>query len=139
MVQYNFSGKKALVTGAGKGIGREIALQLAQAGCDIGTTGRDRKDLDSLAEEITSLGRRCETVPADLCSAEETLSLAEQMTGVLEPLDILINNAGTTYPEDLVDLDVEHWNITLNVNLRAPALISKIVAREIMKRKKALL
>ncbi len=80
MVQYNFSGKKALVTGASKGIGREIALRLAQAGCDIGATGRDRKDLDSLAEEITPLGRRCETVPADLCSAEETLSMAEQMT-----------------------------------------------------------
>ena len=135
MVSYDFAGKNALVTGASKGIGREISIQLARAGCNIGAVGRNKEDLDSLVKEITTMGRHCDPYIVDLSSAEDTSKMAEAMIKRLEPLSILINNAGTTYPEDLVDLKVEHWDMTMAVNLRAPVLISKIVGKDMMTRK----
>jgi len=135
MVKYDFNGKNALVTGASKGIGREISIQLARAGCNIGAVGRNVEDLDSLVKEIANIGRRCESYAVDLSSADDTLKMAKVMTKMMEPLSILINNAGTTYPEDLVDLKVEHWDMTMAVNLRAPVLISKVVGKDMMKRK----
>ncbi|MFC1738612.1 SDR family NAD(P)-dependent oxidoreductase [Planctomycetota bacterium] len=135
IAKYDFSGKNALVTGAAKGIGREISLHLARAGCNIGAADLDEKGLESLVEKITGLGVRCESVVVDLSSAEDTLAMAEKMVKTMEPLNILVNNAGTTYPEDLVDLKVEHWDITIAVNLRAAVLISKIVGADMMKRK----
>ncbi len=133
-IGVDLSGKKALVTGASKGIGREIALTLAGAGCTIGAAGRSEADLCSLAAEISEKGGTCLTMMADLASAEQTLTMAEHFGRVLNPLDILINNAGITFPENLVDLEVDHWDTTLNVNLRAPALIAKVIARSMMKR-----
>lgn len=128
-MEISFKGKKAIVTGATKGIGREVCLRLAADGCDIGATGRDEGELQSLAAEVSSLGRRCVIRKAELNSRDETLAMAEYLIHELGGLDILINNAGTTFPEELVDLDPDHWDITLNVNLRAPALVSKIAAK----------
>ena len=135
MIKYDFNGKNALVTGASKGIGLEISIQLARAGCNIGAVGRNKKDLDSLVKEITNIGKHCEPYVVDLSSAADTLKMAEDMTKLMNPLNVLINNAGTTYPEDLVDLNVEHWDMTMAVNLRAPVLISKVVGQDMMKRK----
>jgi NAD(P)-dependent dehydrogenase (short-subunit alcohol dehydrogenase family) len=133
--EINLSGKKALVTGATKGIGREIALRLAKAGCDIAATGRNPDELDSLKKEIEKCGRACQTRAADLSSSEETIEMAESFGSSFKPIDILINNAGISFPETLVGLDVAHWDATLNVNLRAPALISKIIAKGMMEQK----
>jgi NAD(P)-dependent dehydrogenase (short-subunit alcohol dehydrogenase family) len=134
-VVFDFSGKRVLVTGATKGLGREIALGFAKTGCDVAATGRDQGELDSLAETISAMGRRCEIMKADLSSTEETLRMAEHFVEVMNPLDILVNNAGVALIETLMDLDPEHWDTTLNVNLRAPALISKVVASDMIKRR----
>ncbi len=131
-IKYDFSGKRALVTGATKGLGREIALKFAEAGCDIAATGRDQGELDSLANEVSAMGRRCEIMKADLASTEETLRMAEHFLEVMQPLDILVNNAGVALLENVVNLDPEHWDTVLNVNLRAPALISKAVANHMI-------
>ena len=133
-MNIDLSGKKALVTGATKGIGRETVLRLARAGCDIGATGRNGGELASLASEVEAMGRVCRIRPADLASAAETLAMAEELISMMGGIDILVNNAGTTYPELLVDLDPGHWDITLNVNLRAPALVSKAAARVMIER-----
>jgi NAD(P)-dependent dehydrogenase (short-subunit alcohol dehydrogenase family) len=129
---YDFSGKRALVTGATKGLGREIALAFAGAGCDIAATGRNQDELDSLAAEIVAKGRRCEILRADLASTDGTLRMAEHFLEVMKPLDILINNAGIALLESVVNLQAEHWDAVLNVNLRAPALISKVVANHMI-------
>ncbi len=131
-IKYDFSGKRALVTGATKGLGREIALKFAEAGCDIAATGRDQGELDSLANEVSAMGRRCEIMKADLASTEETLRMAEHFLEVMQPLDILVNNAGVALLKNVVNLDPEHWDTVLNVNLRAPALISKAVANHMI-------
>jgi NAD(P)-dependent dehydrogenase (short-subunit alcohol dehydrogenase family) len=129
---YDFSGMSAIVTGATKGIGRDIALALAAAGCRVGATGRDRRELDSLAAEIGAAGGVCLRFPADLASAADCSALADYFCSQLKRIDILVNNAGISFPESLLDLDVGHWDTTLAVNLRAPALISKIVARNMI-------
>jgi NAD(P)-dependent dehydrogenase (short-subunit alcohol dehydrogenase family) len=123
------SGRAALVTGATKGIGREVALRLAAEGCGIGATGRDEAELSSLVQEIETLGVVCESVRAELADAEETVSMARRLDEALGGVDILVNNAGTTFPESIFDVTSEHWDTTMAVNLRAPALITREIAR----------
>jgi NAD(P)-dependent dehydrogenase (short-subunit alcohol dehydrogenase family) len=129
-----FRGKTALITGATKGIGRDIAVSFARAGCNLGLTGRNEAELGEVAAEAAALGVDCRTRPADLASAEDCLAMAEHFAQIFPVIDILVNNAGLSFPETLVDLDVAHWDTTLAVNLRAPALISKVIARKMIAR-----
>lgn len=128
-VSFDFRGKSAIVTGATKGIGRDIALALAGAGARIAATGRDKGELESLAREIEKGGGECLTFRADLADAGQCLAMAERFCAELGVVDILVNDAGLSYPERILELDVEHWDRTIAVNLRAPALIAKVVAR----------
>ncbi|MBW1672159.1 MAG: glucose 1-dehydrogenase [Deltaproteobacteria bacterium] len=131
-IQFNLSGKKALVTGATKGIGLDIALRLAKAGCMVGATGRNTDELGSLEQEISSTGQKCHTFPADLSRSEDCVSMAEHFLDSLDGVDILINSAGISYPENLVDLNLDHWEKTIQVNLRAPAIIGKLIGRSMI-------
>jgi len=130
-VTFDYSGRSVLVTGATKGIGRDIALAFAKAGAAVAATGRNSGELKSLAKEITSLGGRCETFVADLADAAACTAMAEAVVKAFK-IDILVNNAGISFPERITDLDVAHWDTTLAVNLRAPALITKVVAKSMM-------
>jgi NAD(P)-dependent dehydrogenase (short-subunit alcohol dehydrogenase family) len=127
-----FRGKTAVITGATKGIGRDIALSFARAGCHLGLTGRNEAELAEVAAEAGALGVTCRTRPADLASADDCLAMAEHFAQVFPVIDILVNNAGLSFPETLLDLTVAHWDTTLAVNLRAPALISQVIARKMI-------
>jgi len=129
---YDFKGRTAIVTGASKGIGRDIALALARAGADLGITGRDQRELAEVAAEARRAGVRCEVRVADLASAQDCLAMAEHFAALFPAIDLLVNNAGLSFPEKLVDLEVGHWDTTLAVNLRAPALISRVIARKMI-------
>jgi NAD(P)-dependent dehydrogenase (short-subunit alcohol dehydrogenase family) len=131
----SLEGRRAVVTGATRGIGREVAVRLARAGCDVGITGRADDELASLRAEIERLGRRCWTRAADLASRGQTLAMAEYFAGAMDPLDILVNNAGVAITERLLDLDPEHWDTVLKVNLTAPALVSKVIAAGMARRR----
>lgn len=133
-VRYGLSGRNVLVTGATKGIGRDIALAFAREGCPVGATGRNREELASLAAQIEAQGVRCLTRVADLSDAGECQRMAAYFVEAFPSVDILVNNAGISFPEKLVDLEVDHWDATLAVNLRAPALVTKIVARDMIRR-----
>jgi len=135
-ITFDFSGKTALVTGATKGIGREVALAFAEAGCSIAATGRNPEALATLAAEIEAKGVECVTFKADLANAEECLRLTEYFLQETGGIDILINNAGISFPERIVDLDIDHWDATLAVNLRAPILVTKVVATHMIERRK---
>jgi 3-oxoacyl-[acyl-carrier protein] reductase len=118
-------GKAALVTGASSGLGRVTAIALARAGADVALVARSQQELDSAKEEILKFGRRALTLPVDLASEDETTRVIERTIETLGRIDVLVNAAGTDSPGTVEKLDVEGWDRTLAVNLRAPFLLSK--------------
>jgi 7-alpha-hydroxysteroid dehydrogenase len=92
--QFRLDGKLALVTGAGKGIGRGIALTFAKAGADVALVARTKDDLEALADEILATGRKAVAIPADVTEIESLGDVVEQAVGALGGLEILVNNAG---------------------------------------------
>ena len=119
------AGRRALVTGASRGIGAAVADALAAAGADVILHGRAAELLDERARAIsTTHGVRTAVLTADLASSSAVESLAADALAAFDGLDILVNNAGVTYPETVAGLSVEAWDATLAVNLTAPALLS---------------
>jgi len=131
-VSFNLNGKSAIITGATKGIGRDLCLAFAKAGCSIGATGRNKSELESLQLEIEAIGSECSIYPADLSHTADCTYMADFFLKKYPLIDILINNAGLSFPEKIIDFDYEHWDTTLNVNLKAPAVITSVVARKMI-------
>lgn len=117
-------GTVALVTGASSGLGRATAIALAAAGADVGLVARSEEDLRSVAAEISDSGGRALSLPTDLSSPEQTLAAVEDTVAEFGRLDVLVNAAGTDAPGAVADLDVDGWDRTLDVNLRAPYLLA---------------
>jgi 3-oxoacyl-[acyl-carrier protein] reductase len=124
--------KVALVTGAGRGIGKAIAVALAQAGCRIVLTARTSIELDAVQSEIHALGGQAVAVTADLSRDEEIDKLVGESRRAYEAVDILINNAGWGKKSTIVRARVEDWDQTLRVNLRAPMLLTRLVLAEMI-------
>jgi NAD(P)-dependent dehydrogenase (short-subunit alcohol dehydrogenase family) len=118
-------GKAALVTGASSGLGRATVLALARAGADVALVARSRGELESAKDEVSKIGRRALTLPVDLASEAETAGAVGRTVEALGRIDVLVNAAGTDVPGTVEELDVEGWDRTLAVNLRAPFLLSK--------------
>lgn len=114
------AGRRALVTGASRGIGAAVATGLAEAGADVILSGRDVASLEAVA---ATLPGRTAVLPADLAVAADVEQLAATALATWDGLDILVNNAGITFPEMAADLSVTAWDLTMAVNLRAPALL----------------
>lgn len=121
----------ALVTGAGKRIGRAVALSLARAGWDVAAHYQSSADdAATLADEIRAMGRRAWTFPADLAQPEETLRLAARVIESAGAIAALINNA-SIYPEDrLSELNEENLLSNVRVNAWAPFLLTRAVAAQ---------
>jgi len=119
----------ALVTGAARRVGRAIALELANAGYDIGLHfNTSTRDADEAASAIRRLDRRVALLRADLADPVAASALPDRCASELGRLDALVNSAATFEPMRLADLDVSKWNHTLAVNLTAPALICRSAA-----------
>jgi NAD(P)-dependent dehydrogenase (short-subunit alcohol dehydrogenase family) len=118
-------GKAALVTGASSGLGRATAIALGRAGADVALVARSQGELDSVKEEVSKIGCRALTLPVDLASVDETAEAVRRTVEALGRIDVLVNAAGTDAPGTVEELDVEGWDRTLDVNLRAPFLLSK--------------
>jgi 3-oxoacyl-[acyl-carrier protein] reductase len=118
-------GKVALVTGASSGLGRATAISLAQAGADVALEARSQQELDSAREEVSKIGCRALTLSVDLACEVETAGAVERAVEALGRIDVLVNAAGTDVPGTIEELDIEGWDRTLAVNLRAPFLLSK--------------
>jgi NAD(P)-dependent dehydrogenase (short-subunit alcohol dehydrogenase family) len=120
-----FDGKRALVTGAGKGIGREIAILLAEHGAEVVALSRTQADLDSLREEI-----HCEIICADLADG----SAAKHAAEAAGRIDLLVNNAGVALLQPFLEVSVENFDQTMAINVRAVLIISQIIARGMIER-----
>lgn len=130
MIDLSLAGKVAIVTGGSRGIGRSIALALAEAGADVVIASRTKSDVDRAAEEVTALGRRGLGVATDVSRASDIAALAETALGAFGHIDILINNAGISpvYTRAL-KLKEEDWDRILTVNLKGAFLCCQAVGR----------
>ena len=119
------AGKRAIVTGAGKGIGRSIALALAEAGADVGVTARTASDIDALTQEIQALGRRSLAVTCDVTDVAQVQHMVTTLLAGLGGLDILVNNAGNAGSHKLLNHPDELWHRMLAINLTSVYYVSK--------------
>ena len=116
------NGKVALVTGAGRGIGKAIAVSLAKSGCRLILAARTREQLDNVAKTI---GNEAVVIPTDLTRDDELHRLVEQSSKTWGSVDILINNAGWGKRAPVIRANVEDWDQTLRLNLRAPMILAQ--------------
>ncbi len=121
-------GKVALVTGAGRGIGRAIALSLSNAGVDIAVNYRTRKaEASEVCREIEQKGRRGVAVQADVSSAEDVSGMVQSVEKQLGPISILVNNAGISRPQPVQEISEKDWDDVLAINLKSMFLVTKAV------------
>lgn len=121
----------ALVTGAGRRIGRTVALELARAGFDVAVHyGRSRAEAEAVVGEIEALGRRAVALQADLTEVVAVDALAGRAAEALGPLGLLVNNASVFEDDRLDTVTGASWSAHLDVNLRAPVLLAQAFARQ---------
>jgi len=127
------AGKIVLVTGAQRGIGRAIAIRFGQAGADVALNFLDDETgAKSAAAEITALGRRAVTLPADISKPAEARRLVAETERALGPLDVLVNNAAIFPRAPFLELTEEMWDAVLDTNLKATFVCSQEAARRMV-------
>ncbi|WP_062106410.1 3-ketoacyl-ACP reductase [Bacillus niameyensis] len=132
----SLKGKVALVTGAGKGIGKAVALALASEGVNVGLLARTEADLQGVAREVEGLGVKAAYASVDIASREEVEKAVSKLTSELGPADILINNAGIGKFESLLEMDPEEWKRTIDVNLMGPYYMTRAVLPQLIEKNK---
>jgi NAD(P)-dependent dehydrogenase (short-subunit alcohol dehydrogenase family) len=121
-------GKRALITGATKGIGADIARAFAAAGASLVLSGRDHAELSAAESALTEeFGARVATAAVDLAQPQAPTELAQRAAAAFGGLDVLVNNAGISHPQPAVETDPQKFDDTIAVNLRAPALLAAAV------------
>lgn len=118
-------GKAALVTGAGKGLGRAIALGLARAGADVVLVSRTRKDLESLASEVEALGRRALVAVADVTRSTEVDAAVAKVLEKFGRLDVVVHSAGGSLRKPSLQLTDEDWQSVIAANLTSTFLVCR--------------
>jgi NAD(P)-dependent dehydrogenase (short-subunit alcohol dehydrogenase family) len=132
---FDLSGKKALVTGASKGIGHTIAVELARQGVDLIVTSRNRADLNAVLQAVQNAGRTAHALSADLNQHADVVRLAEEALRIWPALDILVNNAGVNFLAPASETAVEDWDVMLNTNLRAPFFLAQKIVQPMIRQK----
>ena len=133
--RFSLSGKVALVTGASRGIGRGIALGFAEAGADVAVAARSEADLETLAKEIDSLGRRAIAVTADVTQRGDIETMIRRTVDELGGLDVLVNNAGgTRFMSPVVGLRPDGWDKAIALNLDSVFHATQLAAQEMVGR-----
>ncbi len=134
--QLRLNGRVALVTGASRGLGRAMALALAEAGADLGLLARSRDDLEETAAAARSLGRTAVVRPVDVASPVEAERAVEDVTGVFGRIDVLVNNSGIAVVKPLVETTLEDWRAVLDTNLTAAFALCRAVGRGMIARRR---
>ena len=126
--RFRLDGRTALVSGAGRGIGRACAIALAQAGAEVLLLSRTAKELEQAVSEIESTGGRAEAI---VCDVTDSQAVKKVFAG-LASLDVLVNNAGSNLPEAFVEVSEEHLDRLLGLNVRAAFIVAQAAARTML-------
>ena len=133
MSGIRLDGKRALITGATKGIGADIAESFAAAGATLVLSGRDESELAAARTSLADrFGVEIRTAAVDLANVDGPAQLAEQAVAAFGGLDVLVNNAGISHTQPVVDTDPALFDATIAVNLRAPALLGAAIGKAMM-------
>ncbi|WP_046179142.1 3-oxoacyl-[acyl-carrier-protein] reductase [Domibacillus tundrae] len=132
----NLEGKTALVTGASRGIGKAIALELACHGADVAVNyaGNEQKAKE-VADEIQAMGRRSFIVQCDISDSDAVQAMVKETVAQFGRLDILVNNAGITRDNLIMRMKDQEWDDVINTNLKGVFLCTKAVTRQMMKQR----
>ena len=125
---FRLDGKKALITGAGRGIGMGASLALAESGANVTLVSRTDKELKDLTDHINSQGFTASYEVLDVNKEDEVLNFINNA----EPFDILINNAGTNRPAKLIDTKIEDFDYVMSLNVRSVISLTKLVVKKML-------
>jgi NAD(P)-dependent dehydrogenase (short-subunit alcohol dehydrogenase family) len=126
--RFRLDERTALVTGAGRGIGRACAVALAQAGAEVWLAARTEEEIEQAAAEIRAAGGRAQAAVCDVTNATEVKRLVDS----IPVLDVLVNNAGTNIPEPFVEVTEAHLDRILDLNLRSAFLAAQAAAKKML-------
>ena len=128
---FRLDGKRALVTGAGRGIGLTAASALAAAGAHVTLAARTKSEIEEAAAAIRARGEKAEALPLDVTD----LSAVQKTIAAGEPFNILVNNAGTNRPKMLMDVTIDDFDVIMGLNVRAAYFMAQAVARRLLETK----
>jgi NAD(P)-dependent dehydrogenase (short-subunit alcohol dehydrogenase family) len=126
--RFRLDGRTALVTGAGRGIGRACAIALAQAGAEVWLIARTRDEIEQASAEIRAAGGKAHAMACDVLSSAEVKKVVRAMP----LLDVLVNNAGSNIPEPFVEVSEAHLDRLLDLNVRAAFLVAQAAAKKML-------
>ncbi|MCB9721838.1 MAG: 3-oxoacyl-[acyl-carrier-protein] reductase [Candidatus Omnitrophica bacterium] len=132
----DFKGKTIVVTGSTRGIGREIAVQFAQAGGNVMVIGRDGERAAQVRDEITAANGQADAFACDVTNAENVVEIVNKILDKHKGIDILVNNAGITKDNLLLRMSETDWDEVMTVNLKGVFHFSKVVSKAMLRAKK---
>jgi NAD(P)-dependent dehydrogenase (short-subunit alcohol dehydrogenase family) len=133
---FDLSGRVAIVTGAGRGIGKALALGLAAAGADVVVAARTASDIEETAAEIRSMGRKSLPIPTDVRLSDQVANLVQQTVNEFGKLDIMVNNAGGAFVAKVMEMSEGAWDALIRENLKSAFLCSKEAGKVMVQQKK---
>jgi NAD(P)-dependent dehydrogenase (short-subunit alcohol dehydrogenase family) len=129
---FRLDGKRALVTGGGRGIGLAAASALGQAGAQVTLVARSKAEIEAAAEAIRARGDKAEALVLDVTDLEAVRAAIDKAA----PFDVLVNNAGTNRPKMLMDVTIEDFDVIMGLNVRAAFFMAQAVARRLTEAKR---
>ena len=128
--------KIAIVTGAGRGIGRAIALALAKDGANVVVSDINLQEANEVAKEIEALGQKSQAVKTDVTNKKDVDELFKKTLEKFSTLDIMVSNAGVSSMEYVIDMSEEKWDFNLDVNLKGTFLVTQAAAKQMISQQK---
>jgi NAD(P)-dependent dehydrogenase (short-subunit alcohol dehydrogenase family) len=132
--KFDLIGKVAIVTGGGRGIGKAIAMGLAEHGSDVTVCSRTKNQLEEVSKEIEGLGRKALPIVIDLTKMSDIDRVVNETVKKFKRIDILVNNAGYVHESPAEEVKEEQWDRSMNINIKAPFFLSQRVGKIMIKK-----